>query len=389
MSALWEIWPREPDLSRTADPVNGWSQLVLTERDSLPHTWTVTAPTAVAATFLGGGGCILDRDGQQIVSGRLTGATGDLITATLTFEGDKARYWDRLAWPVPTHALAESPSTFGAAHDTRSGARETVLLAYLAANLGATALTARRMTDVTLPASAGRGGSTQISARMDILGDLVTRLAENGGLILDLIHDESTGTPRLLATVTARTDRSDDVVFGAPQAARATSFVSNLTWSIQRPEYTDAVLFAAGDQSARTAALFQDVDAISDWAMHREGLVDYSISSNTAEMTERATTALGDASAPVAVSFDVAQGGDLTYRTDYLLGDALGFELPAGLEALILDNRLREVTTTVRAGQAEQVQLTIGTPGAQSTGTQASRILRAAMRRIANLERTR
>ncbi|QAY69978.1 siphovirus ReqiPepy6 Gp37-like family protein [Xylanimonas protaetiae] len=387
--ALWEVWPRNADLTRTEDPVTGWDQLTLVERDSLPHTWTITAPTAEATAFLGGGGCILDRDGQQIVSGRLTGATGDLVTATLTFEGDKARYWDRLAWPVPTHALTSTPSNFGAAYDTRSGARETVLLAYLAANLGATALTSRRMTDVTLPASLGRGGSTQISARMDILGDLVTKLAENGGLILDLAHDESTGTPRLLATVTARTDRSADVVFGDPHSALATSFVSNLRWSIQRPEYTDAVLFAAGDQSARTAALFQDADAIADWAMHREGLVDYSISSNTTEITERATTALADAAPPVQVTFDADQNGDLTYRVDYQLGDALGFELPGGLDALILDNCLREATTTVTAAQAEQVRLTIGTPGAGATGTQSARILRAALRRITNLERTR
>lgn len=395
--SLWEIHPRDADLGRTLDPVSGWTELELVERFNLPDTWTLTGPVEVMRVFEPGMGCLLDLDGEQVASGqartfvrtRVTDPESGQVENTLTvgFVSDLDVLADRLCWPVPSHALTTSLSTFVSSHDVRTGPVETVLLGYVGANAGpAASIVSRRTPTLALPTSLGRGGSTTVKARMDNLGTLVHDLAEAGRLRVNVAHDESTGTPRRLLTVDSVPDVSADVVFGDVESLRATAFVTDLEYRLEAPSVTDAILFAAGDLEARQGARFTDESAVSLWGRRKELLVDQRQTDDVTEIARAGAESLEEGASPVSLSFSVADSADVRYRRDYGIGWKVGVELP-GLPPEVSDNVVREVTTTVRAGAADEVVVAVGSPGASSNSTNQARLMSRAFRRIDVLER--
>lgn len=397
----WEIWPRDGDLGRTLDPISVWSEMTVAERyvSNGAPTWVLSGPSEHLSVFTAGMGCILDDDGEFVASGQVTSVqrryetdrdTGRAVdTTTLGFTGDADEPWSRLCWPDPAHVLTTTTSNFTAAHDTRTGARESILLAYIAANLGPAApVVSRRMSSLLLPTTLGRGGTTTYQARMDVLGQVVAELAEAGGLDVRVEHDESTGTPRLAVVVDEVADVSADVVFGSADAARATGIVSGWSFSMDAPEVTDAIVFAAGELEAREAARFTDEAAVSLWGRRRERLVDQRQTDDPDVMADAGARALEDGAAPVSITFEVIDGGDAIYRETYRLGYRVGVELP-GLPLEVSDNRVREVVTTVRPGQPDRRTVVVGSPGATSIQPPSAARLNKALRRVASLERNR
>lgn len=206
----WDIHPRNADLSRTFDPITGWSSLPLVERHNSPDTWTVTGPAAVLSVFTPGMGSIVDRDGEQVTSGqvtriRRTGSTeGGRVAETMTvaFASDLAALGGRIVRPSPSHALTVGAiGTFPAAYDLRSGIVEDLILGYVNSNIGPAARPDRRLPRLRLPASQGRGGTTQVSGRLDNLGVLVQSLAEAGDLRVRIVHTEDADGPWLDLTI--------------------------------------------------------------------------------------------------------------------------------------------------------------------------------------------
>src|SRR5690606_32353699 len=141
----WTITPRDADLGRTLDEVSIWDSLTVVERYNQVSTWVLEGPAELLNVFTPDMGCILDKDGEQRLSGIVraidrvyeTDDEGRVVDrVTLGFVEDSAPLWWRLCWPDPSHALSTTMSTFSAAHDVRSDARESILLGYLGANLG-------------------------------------------------------------------------------------------------------------------------------------------------------------------------------------------------------------------------------------------------------------
>lgn len=397
----WTIWPREADLSREKDPVSVWTELTVVERyvSNGASTWVLKGPSEHLSVFTAGMGCILDEDDDFVVSGRAREfsrgyeadpETGRLVdTMTLGFIGDDDEMWSRLCWPDPAHALTTTTSNFTAAHDTRTGPRETSLLGYIADNLGPAALVAvRQLPELLLPVSLGRGGSTTYEARMDVLGQVVAELAEAGDLDVRVEHDESTGVPRLAVVVDEVVDVSADVIFGSSDAARATGIVSGWNHTMSSPEVTDAIVFAAGKLEAREAARFTDEAAVALWGRRREQLVDQRQTDDPTVMSDAAARALEAGAAPVSVIFDVTDAGDAIYRDTYRRGYRVGIELP-GLPLEISDNRVREVVTEVRQRRKPIRTVTVGSPGATSIQPPSAARLNKALRKAAMLERSR
>lgn len=397
----WDLHPRDADLGRTSDPAR-FSQLDPVERYNAPGTWVVSGPSEHLRVFTAGMGAILDRDGEQVMSGQLramrrrtewvSDEQGSAVLqdmTTLGFIEDDRELWSRLCWPDPTHALTGTLSTFPVAHDTRTGAREDLILGYIADNLGPAApLTDRRLTELALPASSARGGTATWSARMDVLGDVVASLAEAGGLRVRVVHDEPTpSTPRLLVTITGVTDRSADVIFGAGDVLRATGLVSSWGWSLDEPEVTAAIAFSAGEQAAREAA--QQVDAAAEtlWGRRRELLVDQRQTDDQSVVDDALTERLEAGGSPTSTELTLSSAGDLVRGVDYDLGDIVGIELP-DFPVEVSDRRVREVATTVRPEQDDQVSLVVGTPGATSTSTAGAARLNRALARLSKLERS-
>ncbi len=396
MSGAWEIVPRDADLGRTLDPVTRWSSLDVVERYNIANTWVLSGPSSALRVFTPGMGCILDRDGDQITSGQVRsiyrrmetdddGRVHDLTT--LGFISDLDELGSRRAFPQPSKVLTPTPSKFTAAHDVRNGPIETVLLAYIAQNLGPAAPVAnRRQTKLVLPDSLGRGGTTTVSARMDDLARLVHDLGEAGRLRVDVQHDESTGTPRLLLLVSEVPDVSADVRFGFGESP-ATGTIASWSYKLEAPELTRAIVFSAGELEARDAAQFVDAEAEALWGRAREGLVDQRQTDDVAEITRAGTEALAEGATPVTVEFTVADGPDIKARRDYDVGYKVGVELP-DLPEEVSDNVVRELATEVRPNAREKVSLVVGTPGATSQSTKQAARLNRALRKIALLERS-
>lgn len=394
----WEISPRDADLGRTLDPLSRWTKLDLVERYNVPDTWVLTGPASELSTFTPGMGCILDRDGVQVASGQVRhiarkaeydddGRLQDNIT--LGFIADTRDLWTRLCYPDPAHEITTTPSVMTVAHDTRTGAREDLILAYTAANLGPAApVTYRRLAQLVLPASLGRGGTTTKKLRMDVLGDVVAELGERGNLRVRIVHDEVGSVQRLLMVIDAVADVSADIVFGSPDTARATGFVTSWGYSIEDPQVTDAIAFSAGELTDRQVTRLNDGAAIARWARRSEVLVDQRQTDDVSQITDALEDRLAEGATPTSVEFTVAPGSDTQFRVDYDTGYRVGIELP-GLPEAVSDNTIREAHTSVAYGEPEHLSLVVGTPGAQTASTKQAARLNRALRRIALIERSR
>lgn len=393
----WRIVPRDADLGRTFDQIAGWTELELVERYNQPSTWVLDGPTRALSVFTAGMGCILYDGVNQVASGNVrsfdrraeTDANGRRQdVTTLGFVEDTRHLWTRLCYPDPTHTITSTPAVFSTAYDTRTASREGLLLDYTADNLGPAApVTSRRNTSLVLPTSLGRGGTTTRKARMDKLGDLVAELAEGWGRVR-IVHDESTGTPRLLMTIDAVQDLSANVVFGTPGVARAAGYFKTYGYTMQDPEVTDAIGFDANEKAARQATLVSSSSAISLWGYRSEVLVDQSETDDTAQILDALNERLTEGATPTAVEFTVSGAADLKYRTDYNVGSRVGVEIP-DLPQAVSDNTIREAITKVRRGESARPTLVIGTPGAERRSTKGAARLNKALLRIAKMERSR
>lgn len=398
----WDIHPRDANLGRTLDPLSRWASLDLVERYGPPDTWVLTGPASELAVFTPGMGCILDRNGEQVTSGKVrhierkaeyaedeNGRPQLQDNITLGFIADTQRLWSRLCYPDPSHTITSTPSTFSVAHDTRTSNREALILAYTGANLGPAApIASRRLTSLVLPSSLGRGGTTTKKLRMDVLGDVVVELAERGGLRVRIVHDEVAGVPRLLMIIDDVEDVSANIIFGSPDVARATGHVMGYGYTIEDPQVTDAIAFSAGELTARQATRLSDAAAIALWSERNEVLVDQRQTDDPDEITDALEERLAEGATPTSVEFSVAPGTDAQFRTDYDVGYRVGVELP-GLPQEVSDNTIREAHTKVEFQQPEQLSLVVGTPGAQTASTKRAARLNKALKRIAMIERSR
>lgn len=394
----WDILPRNADLTRTADPLSRWHHLEVVERHNVGDTWTIRGPADVLGVFTPGMGSILYEDDEFVTSGRVRKIrrvrTADPDTGQVTnglevgFVSDLDQLARRLCFPVPSHDLTTTVSTFSASHDVRTGAVETVILGFVAANAGPAApITRRRVPGLVLPTSLGRGGTTTVKARMDNLGTLVHDLAEAGGLLVDIVHDESTGTPRLLLTIDTAPDVSDDIRFGDVDSLAATAFVTDLEYAIEEPSITDAVIFAAGEEEAREGARFADNAAATLWGVRSEVLIDQRQTDDQDEIERAGANALEDGAGPTVIRFDVVDTGDVQYRREYAIGTRVGVDLP-GIDMADIDTTVREVTSTASPDTATTRRtVAIGSPGASANTTKQAQMLSRALRRISTLER--
>jgi hypothetical protein len=399
VSADWMITPRARDLSRPYDPISRWTKLVLAERCTVPDQWVLTGPASELGVFEAGMGCILDRDGEYVTSGKLWSydRVGEydnetrrpIETMTLAFISDNAALSRRAIYQVPTKILTGNPSKFALEHDVRSGAREDLILEYINANLGPGAQAQRRLPKLVLPVSLHRGGTTQFTARMNDLAAVVRDLAEAAGLRVRIVHDESTGTPRLVLTLEPMVDVSSDVWFGLPSSS-APAFINSWKFHYEEPQVTDAIVAAGGEALEREYAAFRDTAAVNLWGDSKEKVIDQRQTKDPTEITTAGNTALAEGATPVAVEFTIADSVDVQVRRDFGVGHRVGVELD-GLPEGLADNVVRELQTTVEnagGSPVETVKAVVGTVGASVTSTQAALNLTRALRGLHALERS-
>lgn len=386
VSAQWMITPRRADLQRKYNPILFWSKLVVVERHNVTGAkagaWSVTALNAALDGLLtAGNGVILFRNGVKIMSGDIVSIARGAEESTISGWSDTTCLDDRLVAPDPTKVWASQATDY----DNRSGAAETVLLAYINANAGPGALTSRRVAGLRVPGSGGRGKTVSVKGRFGKLGDIVADVAESGSLHVDVVQDEDANGPYLRTTVRPVTDRSPNVRFGTAGSFTGAVIGSDWSYTLERPTVTDAVVAGGGEGADRILVEKVDATAESTWSRKVELLVDKRSTSDTDELGQAGTDALADGANPVSVSFTITDQPDVQYRRDWQVGDRVG----VNIDGLDFTDVVREVTTTVQfqeGSPSEVISAVVGSRDSSAWTTKANTKVAKALRAIDRLQ---
>lgn len=324
------IWHRAPDLSRGA-LVQGHRQVVLVERFNAPDTVQVTAPQGELLPLMqaGHGACVVLGDGSVISGVSVQWVRSSTTTATVTLEADTGAAWRRLAYAAPGQAWASQT----AAYDRRTGAAESIALAYLDANLGAGALAARRLTGLAVPAGSGRGTSQTRTARFDVLGALVSSILEPDGLRWRIVPP-SPDSPTLTVEVTQPAPVPAARSLGIPGYG-GPGLLSDWSYEVTRPAATVALVGAQGELTSRMLRERLDgTGALTSWG-RAEAFVDQRQTDQSAEADKAGDDAVADAQPVVKITASIDEPLPV------------GALVTVDLDGVQITERVRSLTTTI------------------------------------------
>lgn len=365
----WQLWVRDQD-REWVGVIDDELTFTATPRHLALGAWSVTvqAGTPSANLLLEGAGVVLlDGDGQVLMSGPkrpmtrngAAGPEGDTITVTGV---DDTAVLARIVYPSPSTAITTTGTTHSAEYWTRTGTGETVLRELINTQAGPGALPTRRVPGLVVPPSQGRGSTLTTQLRLDVLLEAAWGIAQAAGLGFHVVQDEET-TDLHLRFYEPR-DLSQDVRFGTHLGNLA-----SYSYQATPPEVTDVIVAAGGEgvgrrfyHHQRRDPLWPDVvieetidardlslepgDGEEDWVDPEEGA------------EQRATERLDDGAAKASVEFVPIDTDNLTYGTDYQLGDRVTAEIDIG----DVTDIIREVTYTRTPDDGEVVTPSIGEP---------------------------
>jgi hypothetical protein len=363
----WTVTVRDPDLVEYDGQVDGYDTAVcdLTDPsiDGEPGTWELTLPRshwAAAALEAEGSGVVFRPPGHGavIASGdwEVAEESTDGVRQLVTYSGnvDDDRLSDEVAWPDPAHDLndATGNNPVPDAADVRTGAAETVLKAFVTANVGSTGTTVqsgRRWPWLQVPATAGRGTSVTLRGQFDPLLDIAQQAAAPATGITWQIRQQSSGVLQLV--VRARVDVSADVVFSHAEGTLGRSSLRR-----RRPAVTQAIASSSGD-AARLFARSTDTAAESLWRRRRVSMVD-GPSDVIADLTEAAVAAVAGGRERAGLTCEpVAITGGPRFGVDYQLGDYVSAVTVTGRT---IDDLLTQVSYRHDASRAPTITPSIG-----------------------------
>lgn len=381
---MWTVRARTADL-RLVEQVP-FSQLSLVERYNQPDTCVLTGNTvAMAPLAVPGVGAVLFDGASQRVSGVVTDiqrfGNG---TSQVTVTSDLVRLWDRICYPNPGLVFTAQDRDY----DVRSGARETVAIGLVGANAGPSAVTARQVSRLRVPASAGRGGTVAVRARFDNLGQLVAKLAEASNLRVRVKHTAGTGAQGWLDLLFEDApDLSAWARYGTPNSGGPGLLSEEWVFGVAAPTTTAAEIAAGGDGAARLLKEQVSAEQETTWGRRVEVLVDQRQTTDTTELAQAGVDALAEGTAATNVDVKVLNSPGVRIGEDVPVGAMVS----ASLNGLQVKERVREVTTTVGVDSSRAtvtVEPTFGT--AESSGqTKIQRDLVKALRRISVIERAK
>lgn len=242
--------------------------------------------------------------GLQIVSA----AGGDRFTLSGPDEFDLLA--SRLAWPDPA-----TVPPWATSHDTRSGMASTVAAAYVTANLGSGAITARQIPGVTVvDGMAGLSGVW--TARLQPLDKLISRICRDGGITCRITVSTAGA---ITVTFTSGRDRSETVIL---------SDQGDLVNNNRRAVPAAATFVIAGGTGTLTSRLFATSGTATGLA-RREVFNDQSSLVNATEVQQAAKTTAGLGAAAWSVESEIAVtvAQRLRYLDEYDVGDLIAVEI--------------------------------------------------------------
>jgi hypothetical protein len=380
---VWTVRARTLDL-RLTDHIR-FTQLSLVERYNQPDTAVLQGTLPDLAPLLAPGMGAVLYDGPTL---RTSGVVTDLErhgdgTAQATIAGDLIHLWDRICYPNPAQAFGSQTSDY----DVRTGARETLLLAYVNANAGPGALTARQAPRIRMPGNQARGGTVTVRARFDKLGELAATLAEASGLRLRVLYSPAmtTGQGWLDVRVEDAPDLTAWARYGTPTSGGPGLLAPDWQYSLSVPTVTRAEVAAGGLGAARILREEDDADAEALWGRRIEALVDQRQTTDAAEIAQAGQDAVTEGVGQTSVQVKLLDSRGVEVGSTV----PVGARVTATLDGLVVKERVREVTTTV-AVQSGAATVTVEPVfGTSDTATKSANQvqLAKALRRISVLER--
>ncbi|QMP84478.1 minor tail protein [Streptomyces phage Endor1] len=319
-------------------------ELVLELQDQFNNvgTWKLTLSVEhplTAALRTPGSGVVITGPTDVLMSGPTSkhefAATPEDPGGSVVFEGisDTCVLSDMLAFPDPTNV---NPTTQTLSHDVRTGSAETLLHAYVNANLGPSAPAARRKAGLIMGTNLARGTIMTKKARFPVLGNLLTEIAIVDGLGFRVVQ------------------RGTNLVFETYQITNRASYirldVMNNTLAGQRvaispPSATHVIVAGQGEQVDRT---FRDVTtaeslaAEADWGRRIEVFQDQRDQSEDAQLDQSGLETLAEKGfTAVAVQAVPMEDTAMQFGVDWGLGDVVSVvvndqELVATVTGMIL-----------------------------------------------------
>lgn len=316
-------------------------------------------------------------------------------TANLIFAHDDTNLWQRIVWPVHNAPWTAQTS----AYDVQTGPAETRLLTYINRNMGPisytpspfSVTTTRQVLHTRFPTSQSRGPSAKTSARFNVLGELVSQLAESAGLRVKIILTYEGTEPHLDVTVTEVPDLTAWARFGTPEASGPGLLGGDWRYQFGIPSATSVLCAASGEKEARILRELSDLDRNSLWGRRIESFLDQRQTDDSTEINQAMVDAMAEAAGLAKVSAPLGES-DLNVGGT---GGATGVDVPLGakvtavLDGELIQERIRQITTTISAQPGQEtvkVEPVIGTPNA-GLATPTQRKLAAALRRVSLIER--
>lgn len=304
---------------------------------------------------------------------------------TYTFSGvtDEVHLADARAFPQPSNA---DPTTQTASNDVRSAPAETLMHAYVGANIIPGVAPAGRVRGVrsllTRATDLGRGSTTQRSPRFDTLLELLQGIAAwTLGTATPLGFRMVQVGSAIQFQVQAVTDRSDTVRLDIQNGTLASEEVERTG-----PNVTYGIVAGGGQGTERVIRAVTTAAATAaeaDWGRVIEAFIDQRQTSVVSEL-DAAGAELLAASGYTATAVKVIPSDDTTmlYAQDWFEGDTIG---------VTVDGQPTKATVTAAAIVMNRSGVSIGAAIGDVTGFRSADTLTKRVedidRRTGNLER--
>lgn len=329
-----------------------------------------------------GSGILIDARGERVLSGptvkpgRLTNKDNPDGTFTFTGLTDNVLLRDALAFPQPSNP---DPSTQTVTNDVRSGVAETVMRAFVNANIGPGAPSARRgilAQQLTLATNELRGPNVVKSPRFQNLLELEQELALFAGLGFQVIQRDDA----LVFEVLTLTDRSGLVVLNI-DAGTLTSEAAE----VSPPDLTRAIIAGQGEGTDRVILQRTNTDAEDaedTWGRVIEEWIDARGTSETDELEQNADGRIIEAGfTSTAIKVVPSDDQTMLYLTDWREGETIG---------VVVNGAKRTAIVTAAAIIAGPDRVAVGmsigdTSGMTEKGSTVAKVQDTA-RKVAKLE---
>lgn len=356
-----------------------YSNASFTLKFNQPGAWLVEgvpADSDAAQFMLRGCGVLVERDNAVFLSGpatRIRRYSKDAVDLV-----DLSGVTDLAFLAVDAHPSPADLNEATQAYDVRTGVAETIMKAYVNANVGSTAHSSRKVSGLTTSVDTLLGLSIQGRARFQPLLDLLTGLALAAG-DLGFTVTQAAGSTALVFGVYRPVDLTNNVVFAVDLGTLA-----SYDYELRAPTGNVVTVAGGGEGVARTFVKGGDSASISAWGRRIETFVDRRDTVDLTELGQSRDENLAEQAEQQTIEVIPVDTSAFAFVDNYNLGDTV----TATVDGVDLELVVREAAITIVAGEAEIVAPRLATPAAIPAGFDLTTDrIRRQERRIRNLER--